>query len=134
VSFAGLERDGVAGIRLALKFLDIVLAAGSMPQNPPYTAENTLDVPPPIQLEPLNVPPLSFLPPHLSEPCLAQPYSASSSNPLGKIPTEGDVVEELEGKARMANKVREAGMKKAFKARNRGGEKGQWWPSKLDRF
>jgi hypothetical protein len=34
----------------------------------------------------------------------------------------------LEGQARIAAKVQELEMKKASKARNREGEKGQWWP------
>ncbi|KAK1697114.1 hypothetical protein QYE76_013811 [Lolium multiflorum] len=58
---------------------------------------------------------------------LAQPFSASSSNALGRIPTLQEIQEELEGQARMAEKLLEAEQKKGSIARNREGEKGQWW-------
>ncbi|KAK1610111.1 hypothetical protein QYE76_033784, partial [Lolium multiflorum] len=73
----------------------------------------------------------AFLPPHISDTRLAQPFSASSSNALGRIPTLQEIQEELEGQARMAAKVQEAEMKKASKARIREGEKGQWWPCEI---
>jgi hypothetical protein len=69
----------------------------------------------------LRISPLSFLPPQLSDITLASRYSESSSNPLGKVPTEAEVCEEIEGQARMAEKVKEAELKKASKARDREG-------------
>jgi hypothetical protein len=68
------------------------------------------------------------LPPYVSDIKLAQPFSASSSAALSRIPTLEDIQEELKGQARMAAKVQEAEAKKASKARIREGEKGQWWP------
>ncbi|KAK1666242.1 hypothetical protein QYE76_054401 [Lolium multiflorum] len=59
---------------------------------------------------------------------LAQPFSVSSSTALNRIPTLKELEEELEGQARMATKVQEAENKRASKARNREGERGQWWP------
>ena len=81
--------------------------------------------------EPSFPEPLAFLPPHISDTRLAQPFSASSSNALGRIPTVQEIQEELEGQARMAAKVQEAEQKKGSKARNREGEKGQWWPCEV---
>ncbi|KAK1604112.1 hypothetical protein QYE76_027785, partial [Lolium multiflorum] len=46
----------------------------------------------------------------------------------GRIPSLKELQEELEGQARMAAKVQEAENKRASKARNREGERGQWWP------
>jgi hypothetical protein len=85
--------------------LVIVLAAGSMSENTPNPTENTPNTPPHAQPEPLAIAPLTFLPPNVSYIRLAQPYSASSSNPLGKIPTKEELLEELEGQARMAKKL-----------------------------
>ncbi|KAK1602361.1 hypothetical protein QYE76_016402 [Lolium multiflorum] len=59
---------------------------------------------------------------------LAQPFSASSSTAPGQIPSLKELQEELEGQARMAAKVQETENKRASKARNREGERGQWWP------
>ncbi|KAK1649856.1 hypothetical protein QYE76_067661 [Lolium multiflorum] len=55
---------------------------------------------------------------------IAQPFSASSSTALGRIPTPKEFQEELEGQARMAAKAQEAETKKASKARIREGERG----------
>jgi hypothetical protein len=104
-----------------------------MLENSLHSTENTPDIPPPIQQKPLNIATISFLPPHLSDPPLAQPYSASSS-PLREVQIEAELHEELEGQDRMADKVKEAEMKKASKARNREGEKGQWWSCNLTDF
>jgi hypothetical protein len=68
------------------------------------------------------------LPPYVSDTKLAQPFSASSNNALGRIPTLEEIQEELQGQARMAAKVQEAEMKKDSKDKIREGEKGQWWP------
>ncbi|KAK1680348.1 hypothetical protein QYE76_041196 [Lolium multiflorum] len=59
---------------------------------------------------------------------LAQPFSASSSTALGRIPCLKELEEELEGQARMAAKGQEAENKRASKARNREGDRGQWCP------
>jgi hypothetical protein len=75
-----------------------------MSQNTPNSTENIPNSPPPIQPEHLHITPLAFLTPNVSDLRLAQPYSASSSNPLGRIPTEAEQVEELEGQARMEKK------------------------------
>ncbi|KAK1667243.1 hypothetical protein QYE76_055402 [Lolium multiflorum] len=50
------------------------------------------------------------------------------STKLSRIPTAQEIEEELQGQARMAAKVQETENKKASKARNREGERGQWWP------
>ncbi|KAK1643550.1 hypothetical protein QYE76_061355 [Lolium multiflorum] len=68
------------------------------------------------------------LPIEMAQLILAQPFSASSSTVLGRIPTAQELREELEGQARMAAKVQETENKKASKARSREGERGQWWP------
>ena len=94
-----------------------------MSENTPNSTDNTPAVSSPIQPDPLFIEPLSFLPPNISDLSLAQPYSASSSNPLGKIPTEAELREELEGQARMAEKVKEQEIKKASKAQNREGRR-----------
>jgi hypothetical protein len=130
ISLVELVKDGVVGSNyFLLNLSSTVLAARNMSQNSPHAAtENTPASP--SQSEPLNVPPLSFLPQHLSNISLASRYSESSRNPLGKVPTEAEVreeLEELEGQARIADKVKEAEMKKASKVREREGEKGQGW-------
>jgi hypothetical protein len=65
----------------------------------PILIENASESPPPIQPEPIAVEPLAFLPPNISDFRLAQPYSTSSSNPLGRIPTREELLKELEGEA-----------------------------------
>jgi hypothetical protein len=69
-----------------------------------HAIENAPDPTPLSQTEPLNVPPLFFHSPNLSDITLASCYSESSNNPLGEVPTEAEVHEELEGQARMAKK------------------------------
>jgi hypothetical protein len=106
-------------------------AAGSMSTNSPKCTGSTPNSPEPSLPEPICPEPLAFLPPHISDTRLAQPFSTSSSNALGRIPTLREIQEELEGQARMAAKVQEVEQKKGSKARNREGEKGQWWPCEV---
>jgi hypothetical protein len=106
-------------------------AAGNMSTSSPRFTGSSPNSPPPNSTEANFVEPLAFLPPNISDTRLAQPYSASSSNILGRIPTFEEIQAELEGQARMAAKVLEADQKKGSKARNREGEKGQLWPSKV---
>jgi hypothetical protein len=122
-------------ITFLVKSSSVVLAAGNMSENSTcHTFENPLDPTPPSQTEPLNVPLLSFLTPHLSDVTLASCYSESSSNPLGKVLTEAEFREELEGQARMTKKVKDVELKKASKARDMEGKKGKWWPCNLTDF
>ena len=79
-------------------------------------------------MEPICPDPIAYLPPYVSDVRLAQPFSASSSTLLGRIPTAQELEEELQGQARMAAKVQEVENKKASKARSREGVRGQWWP------
>jgi hypothetical protein len=83
-----------------------------MSENTPNSTKNTPNTPPPVQPEPLHITPLAFLPPNISDMRLAQPYSVSSSNPLGRIPTEVELLEELQGQARMAEKSKEMEMRR----------------------
>ena len=106
-------------------------AAGNMSTSSPRFTDSSPNSPQPNSTEPTFVEPLAFLPPNISDTRLAQPYSASSSNFLGRIPTVEEIQAELEGQARMAAKVQEVEQKKGSKARNREGEKGQWWPSEV---
>lgn len=106
-------------------------AAGSLSPSSPKCTGSSPNSPEPSSLEPSCPEPLAFLPPYMSDTKLAQPFSASSSNALGRIPTLQEIREELEGQTRMAAKVQEAEMKKASKARTREGEKGQWWPCEV---
>jgi hypothetical protein len=69
--------------------------------------------------------------PNISDIRLSQPYSASSSNILGRIPTVEEIQAEQEGKARMDAKVLDVDQKKGPKAQNREGEKSEWWPSEV---
>ncbi|KAK1679495.1 hypothetical protein QYE76_040343 [Lolium multiflorum] len=103
------------------------IAAGSMPIDSHCTGSSP-NSPDPSSLEPICPDPIAFLPPYVSDIRLAQPFSASSSTKLGRIPTAQEIEEELQGQARMAAKVQETENKKASKARNREGERGQWWP------
>jgi hypothetical protein len=92
-------------ITFLVKSSSVVLAAGNMSENSTFhTVENAPDPTPPSQTEPLNVPLLSFLAPHLSDITLASRYSESSSNPLGKVPIEAEFHEELERQARRRRK------------------------------
>ncbi|KAK1667182.1 hypothetical protein QYE76_055341 [Lolium multiflorum] len=63
--------------------------------------------------------PIAFLPSNISDIRLAQPFSASFSNYLNRIPTIAEIQEEIEGQARMAAKVQESEQKKASNARTR---------------
>ncbi|KAK1616030.1 hypothetical protein QYE76_021547 [Lolium multiflorum] len=101
--------------------------AGSMPIDSHCTGSSP-NSPDPSSLEPICPDPIAYLPPYVSDIRLAQPFSASSSTKLGRIPTAQELEEELQGQARMAAKVQETENKKASKARNREGERGQWWP------
>ncbi|KAK1614463.1 hypothetical protein QYE76_019980 [Lolium multiflorum] len=101
--------------------------AGSMPIDSHCTGSSP-NSPDPSSLEPICPDPIAYLPPYVSDIRLAQPFSASSSTKLGRIPTAQEIEEELQGQARMAAKVQETENKKASKARNREGERGQWWP------
>ncbi|KAK1610190.1 hypothetical protein QYE76_033863 [Lolium multiflorum] len=123
----GLVEDSCSRIRL-LKFFTIMRAAGNMSDSSPRFTDSSQSNPPPNSAEPTFIEPLAFLPPNISDTRLDQPYTASSSNFLGRIPTVEEMQAELEGQARMVAKVQEAEQKKASKARNREGEKGQWWP------
>ncbi|KAK1641909.1 hypothetical protein QYE76_059714 [Lolium multiflorum] len=58
-------------------------------------------------------------------------HAIAGNNYLNRIPTLAEIQEEIEGQARMAAKVQELEQKKASKARNREGEKGQWWPCEV---
>jgi hypothetical protein len=106
-------------------------AAGNMSINSPKCTGSSPSNPEPSSPEPSFPEPLAFLPPHISDTRLAQPFSASSSNALGRIPTLQEIQEELEGQARMAEKLLEAEQKKGSIARNREGEKGQRWPCEV---
>ncbi|KAK1629514.1 hypothetical protein QYE76_003829 [Lolium multiflorum] len=101
--------------------------AGSMPIDSHCTGSSP-NSPDPSSLEPICPDPIAYLPPFVSDIRLAQPFSASSSIKLGRIPTAQELEEELQGQARMAAKVQETENKKASKARIREGERGQWWP------
>ncbi|KAK1614812.1 hypothetical protein QYE76_020329 [Lolium multiflorum] len=101
--------------------------AGSMPIDSHCTGSSP-NSPDPSSLEPICPDPIAYLPPYVSDIRLAQPFSASSSTKLSRIPTAQEIEEELQGQARMAAKVQETENKKASKARNREGERGQWWP------
>jgi hypothetical protein len=103
-------------------------AAGNMSENTTKCTDSSPSSPPPNQAEPVFIEPIAFLPPNISDTRLAQPYSTSSSNFLGRIPTAQEIQAELEGQARMAGKVQEVEASKASKARSRDGEKGQWRP------
>ncbi|KAK1649182.1 hypothetical protein QYE76_066987 [Lolium multiflorum] len=105
--------------------------AGNMSTSSPRYTDSSLNSPDSSSKEPSFPEPLAFLPPHISDTRLAQPFSASSSNALGRIPTLQEIQEELEGQARMAAKVQEVVRKKGSKARNREAEKGQWWPCEV---
>lgn len=104
---------------------------GKMSTSSPRFTSSSPNSPPPNSTEANFVEPLAFLPPNISDTRLAQPYSASSRNILGRIPTVEEIQVELEGQARMAAKVLEAEQKKGLKGRNHEGEKGQWWPSEV---
>ena len=102
-----------------------------MSTSSPRFTDSSPNSPQPNRPDPTFAEPLAFLPPKVSDIRLAQPFFASSSNILGRIPTLQEIQEELEGKARMAAKLQEVEQKKGSKARNREGEKGQWWPSEV---
>ncbi|KAK1645329.1 hypothetical protein QYE76_063134 [Lolium multiflorum] len=124
VKSGGFFLAGITGNRHAI-------VAGNMSTSSPKFTGSSLNSPQPNSPDPTFAEPLAFLPPNVSDIMLAQPFSASSSNILGRIPTLQEIQEELEGQARMAAKVQEAEQKKGSKARNREGEKGQWWPSEV---
>jgi hypothetical protein len=98
-----------------------------MSENTPHSTENTPNIPPPIQPEPLNIAPLAFLPSNISDHRL-QPYYTPSRNPLGRIPTKVELLEELQGQARMAEKVKDMKMKKASKAMKKRGKRASGGP------
>ncbi|KAK1665786.1 hypothetical protein QYE76_053945 [Lolium multiflorum] len=104
------------------------ITAGSMSHGSPNCTGSSPSSPEPSTLEPSCPEPLAYFPSYVSDIRLAQPFSASSSTALGRIPTLKELQEELEGQARMAAKVQEAENKRASKAPNREGERGQWWP------
>jgi hypothetical protein len=106
-------------------------AAGNMSINSPKCTGSSLNSPEPGSPEPIFPEPLAFLPPHIFDTRVAQTFSASSSNALGRIPTLQEIQEELEGQARLAAKVQEVELKKGSKAQNREGEKGQWCPCEV---
>lgn len=112
----------------------MVLAAGNMSENSAHSSTENMPEPnPPDLQEPLNVAPLSFLPPNIFDITLDSRYLGSSSNPFGqKIPTDAELLEEREGQIRMAKLVAESEMKRASKAKDREGVKGQWWPCDLN--
>ncbi|KAK1613650.1 hypothetical protein QYE76_019167 [Lolium multiflorum] len=103
-------------------------AAGSMSHGSPLCTGSSPSSPEPSTVEPICPDPIAFLPPFVSDIRLAQPFSASSSTALGRIPTAQELQEEIQGQARMAAKVQEAENKRASKARSREGVRGQWWP------
>ncbi|KAK1610691.1 hypothetical protein QYE76_034364 [Lolium multiflorum] len=103
-------------------------AAGSMPHGSPHCTGSSPSSPDPSAVEPICPDPIAYLPPYVSNVRLAQPFSASSSSLLGRIPTAQELEEELQGQARMAAKVQEVENKKPSKARSREGVRGQWWP------
>ncbi|KAK1608903.1 hypothetical protein QYE76_032576 [Lolium multiflorum] len=105
-------------------------AAGSMSNSSPNCTGSSPSTPEPSTLEPIFPDPIAFLSPFVSNIRLAQPFSASSSTVLSRIPTPQELQEELQGQARMAAKVQEAENKKASKARIHEGVRGQWWPCK----
>ncbi|KAK1662792.1 hypothetical protein QYE76_050951 [Lolium multiflorum] len=107
------------------------IAAENMSTSSPKYTDSSPNSPEPNSVEPKFIEPIAFLPPNISDKRLAQPFSASSSNYLNRIPTLAELQEEIEGQARMAAKVQEAEQKKASKVRNREGEKGQWWPCEV---
>ncbi|KAK1698863.1 hypothetical protein QYE76_015560 [Lolium multiflorum] len=102
--------------------------AGSMPHGSPHCTGSSPNSPDPSAVEPIFPDPIAYLPPYVSDIRLAQPFSASSSTLLGRIPTAQELEEELQGQARMAAKVQEAENKRASKSRSREGVRGQWWP------
>jgi hypothetical protein len=102
-----------------------------MSTSSPKYIDSSLNSPEPNPAEPNFFEPIAFLSPNVSDIRLAQPFSASSSNYLNRIPTLAELQEEIEGQARMAAKVHEVEQRKASKARTREGEKGQWWPCEV---
>ncbi|KAK1652194.1 hypothetical protein QYE76_069999 [Lolium multiflorum] len=99
-----------------------------MSHGSPHCTGSSPSSPDPSAVEPFCPDPIAYLPPYISDVRLAQPFSASSSTLLGRIPTAQELEEELQGQARMAAKVQEVENKKASKARSREGVRGQWWP------
>ncbi|KAK1668470.1 hypothetical protein QYE76_056629 [Lolium multiflorum] len=99
-----------------------------MSHGSPHCTGSSPSSPDPSAVEPFCPDPIAYLPPYVSDVRLAQPFSASSSTLLGRIPTAQELEEELQGQARMAAKVQEVENKKASKARSREGVRGQWWP------
>ena len=94
------------------------------------------NTPPPLS-DPLEIPPISVLPPIITPVNLSSDL-LGSSNRLAEPNTlsEAEIQGEEEGTIRMAEKVAEAEQKraaaaKASKARKREGERGQWWPCDL---
>jgi hypothetical protein len=94
----------------------MTIAAGNMPETF-NLSDNSTETSALDPNEPLSAPPLFFLPPHISDNSHALPYSGSSSDPLGKVPTKAEILEEIEGQARMADKVKEAELKMASNAK-----------------
>lgn len=92
-----------------------------MSENPTHgTSENMSETIPLNQSKPLDVQPISFLPPNIPNIILASRYPGSSSNPFGqKVPTEAKIFAEQEGQARMAEKIVEAEQKRVSKAKER---------------
>jgi hypothetical protein len=79
--------------------------------------------------EPLLVEPISVLPPNIPNIILASNRPGSASNPFGQsAPTKAEILAEREGSTKMAEKIAEVELKKASKAKEREGERGQWWP------
>jgi hypothetical protein len=81
--------------------------AGKISTSSPRCTDSSLSSPQPNTTEPKFIEPLAFLPSNISDIRLAQPFSASSSNFLSRIPTVEEVQVEIEGQTRMAAKVAE---------------------------
>jgi hypothetical protein len=77
-------------------------AAGNMSTSSPKYTDSSPNSPEPNSAEPKFIEPIAFLPPNVSDIRLAQPFSATSSNYLNRIPTLAELQEEIEGQARMA--------------------------------
>ena len=91
---------------------------------------------PPSLSDPLEIPPISVLPPNVTTVNLSSDLFGSSSRLAEpKTPSEAEIQQEKEGSLRMAEKVAESEQKRAAaktsKARKREGERGQWWPCEI---
>jgi hypothetical protein len=81
---------------------------------------------PPNVSEPLIIESISIMPPNVLCVILASYHHGSSSNPFGQpIPTKDEFLEEREGATIMAEKIIKAEQRKASKAKEREGGRGQ---------